>query len=153
MKSHHVQALLIALILVSGLCSSLAFAQQGTAALNGQVTDATGSAMAGAKVQALNVSTNITYSAETNESGLYNFPTLHAGTYQVTVSKEGFQQLVRPGVELHVSDVIGLNFPLKVGSVTQTVTVEGGAPLVETTNSELGGLVNDRNITERPQLH
>jgi len=150
MKSHHIQAFLAALVLLSGLCSSLAFAQQGTAALNGQVTDATGSAMAGAKVQALNVSTNITYSAETNESGLYNFPTLSAGTYQVTVSKEGFQQLVRPGVELHVSDVIGLNFPLKVGSVTQTVTVEGGAPLVETTSSELGGLVNDRNIANLP---
>ena len=144
------RVILAVLVMVPALYCSLAFAQQGTAALNGQVTDATGSAMATSKVQALNVSTNVTYSAETNESGLYNFPTLPNGTYQVTVSKEGFQQLVRPGVELHVSDVITLNFPLQVGSVTQTVTVEGGAPLVETTNSTLGGLVDDRKIADLP---
>jgi hypothetical protein len=75
----------------------------------------------------------------------------------VTATKEGFQQAVRPGVELHVSDVVSLNFSLQVGLVTQSVTVEGGAPLVATTSSEMGGLVNSKQIrrpaVERPQLH
>ena len=138
------------LCLISALYCSLVFAQQGTAALNGQVTDSSGSALVGAQVVALNAATNTPYSALTNEAGLYNFPTLLPGTYQLAVSKEGFQQVVRPGVELHVSDIIGLNFSLRVGSVTQMVTVEGGAPLVETTSSTLGGLVNDQNIAELP---
>ena len=138
------------LCLISALYCSLVFAQQGTAALNGQVTDSSGSALVGAQVVALNTATNTPSSALTNEAGLYNFPTLLPGTYQLGVSKEGFQQVVRPGVELHVSDIIGLNFSLRVGSVTQMVTVEGGAPLVETTSSTLGGLVNDQNIAELP---
>ena len=138
------------LCLISALYCSLVFAQQGTAALNGQVTDSSGSALVGAQVVALNTATNTPSSALTNEAGLYNFPTLLPGTYQLVVSKEGFQQVVRPGVELHVSDIIGLNFSLRVGSVTQMVTVEGGAPLVETTSSTLGGLVNDQNIAELP---
>jgi hypothetical protein len=142
--------MLTAWALMPLLYGSRALAQQGTAALNGQVQDPSGLAVAGAKVEALNTGTNATYSAEANESGLYNFPTLPAGTYQVTASKEGFRQVVRPAVELHVSDVITLNFSLVIGSVSQSVTVEGGVPLVETTASSLGGLVNDRSIADLP---
>ena len=120
--------ILIALVLASPLCCSLACAQEETAALSGQVADQDGLAVAGVKVQALNAGTNVSYSADTNNRGRYLFPTLPAGTYQVTAVKDGFQQEVRPGVELHVSDVITLNFSLQVGLVTQTMTVEGGAP-------------------------
>jgi hypothetical protein len=133
-KAYRGHMLLTALVLVV-LCCPLASAQQGTATLNGLVTDHDGLAVVGVKVQALNAGTNISFFAETNKTGLYNFPTLPAGTYQVTATKDGFQQSVRPGVELHVSDVITLNFPLQVGLVTQTTTVEGGASLVETTSS------------------
>jgi hypothetical protein len=129
-------------------CSS--FGQQGTAELNGQVTDSSGLAVVGSKVQAVNSATSAAYTAETNGTGFYNLPMLPAGTYQVTATKDGFQQEVRPNVELHVSDVITLNFPLQVGSVTQAVTVEGGAPMVETTASSLGGLVNDAQIADLP---
>ncbi len=118
--------------------------------MNGQITDHDGLAVAGVKVQALNAGTNVSYLADTNETGLYNFPTLPAGTYTVTATKAGFQQAVRPGVELHVSEVIRLKFSLQVGSVAQSVTVEGGAPLVETTSSEIGGLVNSKQIEDLP---
>ena len=150
MRTFAIRVSVAVLAVTSALSCSLAFAQQGTAALNGQVTDSSGLAVVGAQVQAVNTDTNIMSTAETNDTGLYNFPTLPAGKYQVTASKEGFQQVVRPGVELHVSDVITLNFPLQIGSVSQTVTVEGGAPLVETTSSELGGLVSDRKIADLP---
>jgi hypothetical protein len=53
-------------------------------------------------------------------------------------------------VELHVSDVIRLNFSLRVGSVAQTITVEGGAPLIDTTSSAIGGLVNSKQIEDLP---
>jgi hypothetical protein len=132
------------------LYGSFAIAQEGTSALNGQITDHDGLAVSGVKVQALNAGTSVSYSADTNQTGLYNFPAIPAGTYRVTATKDGFQQAVRPGVELHVSDVISLNFSLQIGSVSQIVTVEGGAHLVTTTSSELGGLVNNRQIEDLP---
>lgn len=150
MKAYCKHIFLTELALVAALCCSLAFAQEETAAMNGQITDHDGLAVAGVKVQALNAGTNVSYLADTNETGLYNFPTLPAGTYTVTATKAGFQQAVRPGVELHVSEVIRLKFSLQVGSVAQSVTVEGGAPLVETTSSEIGGLVNSKQIEDLP---
>ncbi|WP_263354543.1 TonB-dependent receptor [Acidicapsa acidisoli] len=150
MKAHRKHILLAALVLVAALCSSLAFAQEETAVLNGQITDHDGLAVAEVKVQALNTGTNVSYMADTNETGRYNFPTLPVGRYSVTATKDGFQQAVEPGVELHVADVIRLNLSLQIGSVTQRVTVEGGAPLVETTSSEIGGLVNSRQIGDLP---
>jgi hypothetical protein len=96
--------LLTALVVMAAWCCSLAFAQEETAALNGQITDPDGLPVAGVKVQALNAGTNVSYSAGTNQTGLYNFPALLAGTYNVTVTKNGFRQAVRRGVELHVSD-------------------------------------------------
>jgi hypothetical protein len=142
--------LLTALIPVVALYCSLALAQEETAALNGQITDADDLAVIGVKVQALHTGTNISYLAYTKQTGLYNFPTLPAGTYNVTATKDGFRQGVRPGVELHVSDVIRLNFSLQVGSVAESATVEGGALLVETTSSEIGGLITSKQIEDLP---
>ena len=150
MKALRKHVVLTALVLVAALCCSLAVAQEGTAALTGQITDHDGLAVVGVKVQAVNAGTNVTYLADTNNRGLYNFPTLPAGTYNVTATKDGFEQEVRPRVELHVSDVTSLNFSLRVGLVTQTMTIEGGAPLVETTSSAMGGLVNRKQIQDLP---
>ena len=150
MKASPKHLLLAASVLVPALCCSLAFAQEETAALNGQITDQDGLAVAGVKVQALNAATNASYLADTNQTGLYNLPSLPAGTYSVTATKDRFRLAVRPGVELHVSDVISLNFSLQVGSATQSVIVEGGAPLVETTSSEIAGLVNGKEIGDLP---
>jgi len=77
-------------------------------------------------------------------------PALFPGVYRVIVDKEGFERIVKPGVELHVADIVALNFSLQVGSTSQSVTVEGGAPIVDTTSSSLGGLVNDQKIAELP---
>jgi hypothetical protein len=149
-KARRKDLLLTILVLVTALGCSLAFAQEETAALNGRITDHDGLAVAGVKVQALNCGTNVSYLADTNETGLYNFPSLPSGTYNVHATKGGFRQEVRPGVELHVSDVIRLNFSLQVGSMAQSLIVEGGAPLVETTSSQIGGLVNSKEIEDLP---
>jgi Carboxypeptidase regulatory-like domain/TonB dependent receptor len=142
--------MLMAALILGGLCCSSAVAQEESAALNGQVTDHSGLAVPRVRVEALNAATNSLYLANTNQAGLYIFPNLPAGTYNLTVAKDGFLQTVRPGVELHVADVISLNFSLQIGSVTQSVTVEGGAPLVETTSSVIAGLVNRKQIEDLP---
>jgi outer membrane receptor protein involved in Fe transport len=144
------RGLIAVLILAIASLAFPLFGQEGAAALNGRVTDPGGLTIAAAKVVAVNVNTNASYSADTNEDGLYNFPTLSPGTYRISVQKQGFEEIIKPGVELHVSDIVAINFALEVGSVTQSVTVEGGAPLVETTSSSLGSLVNDQKISELP---
>ena len=118
--------------------------------MSGLITDHDGLPVAGVKVQALNVGVNVSFLAETNRRGRYRFPTLPAGTYKVTATKGGFHQAVKPDVELHVSDVISLNFSLQVGSDSQSVTVEGGAPLVGTTSGSIGGLVSGKQIEDLP---
>ena len=108
-KAYRKHMFLAALVLVAALCCSLAFAQEETPALNGQISDHDGLVVVGVKVQALNVGTNVSYMADTNETGRYNFPTLPVGSYNVTATKDGFQQAVKPGAELHVSD----DYPLR----------------------------------------
>jgi hypothetical protein len=145
------QAALLFLLVFGALsyCCS-ASAQGGSASLGGLVTDPSGLAVSGAKVQAVNAATGLEYSTETNESGAYNLPQLPPGSYRILVSKDGFTNLAKPGVEIHAADVLALNFSLEVGSVSQTVTVEGGAPLVDTTTSSLGGLVTEQKIEDLP---
>lgn len=126
------------------------FAQGSTAALSGRVADSQGLAIAGAHVQALNVETNVGYPTETDQAGLYSLPTLPPGSYQLTVDAAGFEREVRPGVTLHVADLIAINFSLKVGSVSQTVEVKGGTPIIDTTTTNLGSLVNDQEVTDLP---
>jgi hypothetical protein len=142
---------LAAVLLLAAFCSVSGFAQD-LAALSGRVTDPKGLPVPGVKVQAVNVNTNEAYPTETNEVGLYNIPTLPPGTYRIIVEKQGFVQIVKPGVELHVADIIAINFALQIGSVTQSVTVEAGAPMINTTDASVGTVV-DRQFAENLPLN
>src|SRR5262245_45551999 len=102
-----------------------------TATIMGRVTDPSGAIIPGVKVEATNVETNVTVSGETNMEGRYFIPDLPPGTYRVIVRKFAYQTVVKPGVELRVQDVVALNFSMGVGSVTQSVTVEAGAPVIQ----------------------
>src|SRR5215831_12566979 len=114
-----------------------------TATLTGRVTNTAGGVIAGVKVEATNVETNVSYLGETNDEGRYNIPDLPPGTYRVMVQKFAFQTIVKPDVELHVQDVIALNFSMEVGSVVQSVTVESGAPLIQATPVRGGAFLSN----------
>jgi len=125
---------------------------QDLAALNGRVTDPKGLPVPGVNVQAVNVNTNISYPARTNDVGLYSISTLPPGIYRIIVEKDGFLQIVKPGVELHVSDIVALNFALEIGSVSESVTVEAGAPIVNTESAAVSTVI-DRNLVENLPLN
>jgi hypothetical protein len=114
-----------------------------TATLTGRVTDVRGGVIGGVKVEATNVGTNVSFPGETNVEGLYNIPNLPPGTYRVIVSKFAFRTIVKPDVELHVQDVISLNFSMEVGSVAESITVEGGAPLIQSTPARGGNFLSN----------
>jgi outer membrane receptor protein involved in Fe transport len=122
-----------------------------TATLTGRVTDTTGSVIAGVRVEATNVETNVVLMGETNAEGRYNIPDLPPGTYRVTVRKFAFQTVNKPGVELHVQDVVALNFSMELGSVSQSVTVQPGTPLIQA-GPQRGGAFVTREVSELPLL-
>ncbi len=118
--------------------------------ITGQVGDATGAVVAGARVTATNESTNVARETATNAAGLYSFPSLLPGRYRLEVRKEGFQAMVRPAIELQVQQVARIDFRLELGTVTQSIEVHGGAPLLATENATTGTVIDNRRIVELP---
>src|SRR5262249_12662735 len=109
----------------------------------GRITDPSGGVIAGVKVEATNVETNVVFSRETNDAGLYNISDLPPGNYRVIVQKFAFRTVVKPDVEPHLQDMITLHFGEEVGSLTQSVTVEAGAPLIQSTPERGGDFLSD----------
>src|SRR5579863_5265326 len=121
--------------------------QSPTATVNGQVRDTSGAVVQGADVQLIDDKTNARYPAKTNRDGIYSVTDLPPGTYHIQVSKMGFKTLVKPDILLNVLDARAINFDLPVGAISQTVTVEGGAPLVDTESAAVSTVV-DRQFAE-----
>src|SRR5436309_3705395 len=132
------------------LCAQLALAQVNTATISGTVRDSSGAVLPGVSVAIRNQDTGISRTVVTNETGRYSAAALGLGNYQVAVELPGFQRQVRSGITLTVGREAVVDFSLAVGAVTQTVEVKGEAPLVELTNANLGGLVDDRTIRDMP---
>ena len=146
MRSRVVLVLLATCLMLA--CGFTSFAQN--AELSGRITDPHGLPVAKVKVEAVNVLTNVASSVETNEAGLYAFAILQPATYRVLVEKEGFDLIVKPGVELHVEDHVVLNFALRVGSMSTSVTVEAGAPMINATDASVSTVVDQSYIKNMP---
>jgi Carboxypeptidase regulatory-like domain len=149
MMPKSVTALAVAL-LVS--CPSVLLAQSTSASLSGRVTDAAKARIAGAKVSAVSANRGVQYDAESNGSGVYDLPELPPGTYQLEVEKAGFKKLIRPDVILHVQDALEIDFEMQVGPASETVTVEGGAPLIDTESATVSTVI-DRDFVDNLPLN
>jgi hypothetical protein len=132
------------------LLPTLAYAQSPNASVTGQVIDSSKAIITDAHVLAVNVNTNIRYDAATNAAGEYYFPNLLPGTYRMEAGMPGFKAAIKPNVVLHVQDAVEINFELAVGSPSQSITVEGGEPLVQLATSDLGTVVDSRTTRELP---
>src|SRR5215831_19251923 len=110
-------------------------AQSATSQVSGVVKDASGGAVPDAQVEIRNTDTNSTRNAVTDAAGAYTFPSLPIGMYQLQVTKEGFQTYVQTGIELQVGNNPQINVPLQVGTVTQQISVEANAVMVESQNT------------------
>jgi hypothetical protein len=129
------------------------FVSAQNATIGGTVTDASHETIAGAKVTARNVDTNIEHTGESNESGLYRLVDLPPGHYDVTVEKAGFQVAKYSNVLVTVSQVLSLDITLEVGAVSATVEVNASlVPPVELENAQLSNLVDSKRITDLPLL-
>ena len=127
-----------------------AYAQDITAAVRGTVTDEQGAAIVGAEVTVTSPDTGFSRAATTGSDGVYNFPDLPLGAYRIRVSHAGFKAEEQTGIVLHVADSRVVNFALKVGAVSEQVTVEANTIQVETTSGDLSGLVEGNQVTQLP---
>jgi len=144
------QLLALFLALLS-LFSSLPSARgQVRGNFTGLVSDPTGAVIPGAVVSATNEATNVTGSRKTNSEGFYTIPDLQPGFYTLRAEAQGFKAFVNAHIELTVGYTQRADFKLEVGSVTQAVTVEGQAPLVDTETDRLSELVTARQVANLP---
>ncbi len=143
-------ALILSALVLSMVVPSPSKAQTTTAAFQGTVSDATGAVLPAAQVTASNVDTGLKRTTITNEEGRFLLSELPPGSYEITVSLPGFETLVRKGMTLTVGQQANLALSMKVGAVDEKVVVTGDAPIVETTQSAVSGVVEERRITELP---
>jgi hypothetical protein len=118
--------------------------------IDGRVTDPSGSAMAGADVTVTNKATHATRKTTSNREGLYAFPSLPPGVYEVAVAQKGFKTAEFHDVKLQVQQTARLDVGLEVGSVDETVTVSGEATLLNTGSTTIGTVVENKVVTELP---
>ncbi|HEV2418768.1 MAG TPA: carboxypeptidase-like regulatory domain-containing protein, partial [Terriglobia bacterium] len=123
---------------------------QSTALLTGTVVDPSGAVVTGAAVVCRNTQTGLSYKAQTNAEGLFRFPSLPIGEYEVTVSHAGFESLVRNGLDLLTGHSVDLHLELQVGASVQTVQVTSAAPVVQPTSSVVQTTVASREIRQLP---
>jgi hypothetical protein len=135
---------------VALLCSQVAWGQQVTASITGRVTDASGAAVANAKVSATSVERGTVYPTSTNADGYYNLPFLPVGTFNVKVENAGFQTATQSNVTLQLNQAAKMDFQLQVGSVETTVEVTAGAPVLQTESTQLGQVIDSRTNTTLP---
>jgi Carboxypeptidase regulatory-like domain len=132
------------------LLSVFVLAQSPLATVSGRVLDPNGAAIIEATVTARNVDTGVTTTVQTNDVGIYHFVDLPAGNYEFSVSKKGFNVVLKPGVDLHVADNISMNFNMPVGSVSETVTITAGAPLVNTMDASVSTVIDQSYVQNMP---
>ncbi|HEY2930860.1 MAG TPA: TonB-dependent receptor [Acidobacteriota bacterium] len=134
------------LFLIAG--SAMAQLDRGT--ISGSVADPSGSPMPNVTITVVNKATNGTYTTETNAQGQYNVPNLPIGEYLIKYESPGFKVLVRDNLQLSVSQVMGIDVRLDIGSPADVVSVTAQAPLLQTETPEVGTTVNRSDIFSLP---
>src|SRR6202023_3312625 len=118
--------------------------------IRGTVTDPSGGAVSGAKVTLTNEATNALRQAESGATGEYLFLEVPVGSYEIDIAMPGFKKLVRKGIAVDLNQVLSVDFALQLGGATETVEVTGAPPVVDTTSTQLGAVMNKTAISELP---
>lgn len=139
-----------ALFTMLAILPSMALAQTSTGAIGGTVIDGSGAIMPAVHVTARNMGTGDKRTTTTNELGVFLFPALPPGAYEVAAEREGFKRVVRSDIALSVQDSIRLELAMAVGSISERVEVTGELPLLATATSSLGQVVDNKKIVDIP---
>lgn len=128
------------------------FAQFESAQINGTIRDSNGAVIANAMIQIKNSDTGFTRETVTNSTGTYVLPQIPPGNYTVTVKSTGFTTATRAAVALTVGQTFSLDFDLRPGSSTETVTVSATAAELQTTWTDVGATLDSDAVNSLPLL-
>ncbi len=142
--SYPLFAIFLLLICISPACA------QVSASISGVVTDPSGAAVPSADVTAKNLETGVLRSSLTDNAGRYLILSLPVGEYEIRVSKTGFQDSTRTGVQLNLNQEATIDLRLQVSSAKAAVSVTEDAPIVSTTTSDISGLVGAKETKQLP---
>jgi hypothetical protein len=143
--------LLLSILSVAALTLAPIIAAQSTGGrIRGTVSDPSGAAVVGAKVTLINEATNVSRDVDTSSTGEYLLIEVPIGSYEIDVTQEGFKKYVRKGIALNLNEVISIDIALQLGATAETVEVTGAPPVVDTTTTQLGAVVNERASTQLP---
>src|SRR4051812_40106253 len=140
-------------LLAIGLLTTAAIGQATTGDLTGRVVDEKGNVVPNATVTARNAGTGLSRTAQTNEEGDYTVTLLPAGVYELTAEAQGFGKVLRKDIQVTVGSRQTLNIELRPGPVTGTVDVTTDNTLVETTRSDISGVVTPQQVQNLPLLN
>src|SRR3954447_16561333 len=128
------------LAIVIGLAAPL-MAQQTTGNITGRLVDAQGSAVPGVTVTAKNTQTGLTRTDVSDTEGVYRLTALQVGTYDISAELSGFSKVENKEIVVTIGQTLDINMTMKVANMSETVTVTGETPLIETSSSSVGGVV------------
>ncbi len=129
--------------------ASVAFAQS-VGSVTGVVSDPSGAVIVGAQVTLTGTSTGVASRVSTNESGLYTFPSVITGPYELRVESAGFKTLIRPGLSVDTGLALRVDLILELGSTQESVRVTGELPLLEQERSAVGTQVKQEMLNALP---
>jgi hypothetical protein len=140
------------MVLAMAVCLGAPFAgaQSTGGRIRGTVVDPSGGAVPGAKVTLINEATHATREVQSGANGEYIFLEVPVGTYQIDATSQGFKKYTRKGIVLNLNEVVSVDLALQIGGSTDVVEVTGVPPVVDTTSTQLGAIVNERSSTQLP---
>src|SRR5215208_8490407 len=138
------------LMLVAALLATSSALAQSTATVQGTVTDAKGAVLPNATVIVKNRSTSSERTTQTDTDGNYQVAALPVGVYTIEVRLEGFKTGVADSVTLEVAKTAVQNFQMDVGAISEQVLVSSDLPVIETTTTSVGTVINQRTVQEIP---
>lgn len=142
--------LCLRLLLLTLCVTTLSIAQSTDATISGLIVDPSGRVIPDADIEILNEATGLHYTNKTNGTGIYTVSILPPGQYRVQVSKVGFKTLIKPGIVLNVQSAVALNFTLPLGATSESITVEAGSSLINTTDASVGTVIDRKFVANIP---
>ena len=139
-------------LLLCSLAWITAGSQTPTASLSGVVRDSNGAVVPQVKITLRNVVKGTVRATSTDGQGHYSLPAMEPGTYELRAERAGFSTELKSGVVLSVGGSAETDLVLRVGQVTEVVTVKDEAPLVETSKAELSNVISQVTIESLPNI-
>jgi hypothetical protein len=143
---------LFTLLAIALLGGSAAIAQEVSAGMTGRVIDPSGGAIVNAAVTAKDLARGTEWPTKTNEDGIYAFPRIPVGAYELRVEATGFKTYVAPRIVLEVNQRARVDVQMQVGAISESVSVSADAAILQTETTQVGSVITSQTIVNTPLI-